>query len=111
MANKVTFQKPPEPTFLAQFKQKVGYKETAALSDKFATKRAAGEENESDEDDEMKFLSEDRKDGSGPVVVKLKKNDMTEEEARIYTEFTRRKRKSDTNVQSSTEESEATKGN
>lgn len=114
MASKVTFQKPPEPSFLAQFKQKVGYKESPALSDKYAANRAPGaheegNSNESDGDDEMKFLSDERKDDEGPVVVKLKKNDMTEEEARIYAEFRNRKRKSDLNSESG-REPDATKG-
>jgi hypothetical protein len=96
MANKVTFQKPSEPSFLAQFKKKVGYRETAALSDKFAAKKGtgeAGEENDSDDDHEMKFLTDETRNEEGPVVVKLKKNDLTEEEAKIYAEFRQRKRK------------------
>ena len=113
MANKVTFQKPSEPSFLAQFKQKVGYREAPALSEKFAAKRGAGEfedENDSDDHDEMKFLTDETRSEEGPVVVQLKKNDMTEEEAKIYTEFRQRKRKSDQSSGTLSGELEATNG-
>lgn len=67
-----------EPSFLKKFKERVGYKEQATISDKF-----------SDEEDHLKDQSDENErenESEGPVIVVLKPGDLTAEEVAKFKE-------------------------
>ncbi|XP_027728191.1 uncharacterized protein KIAA1143 homolog isoform X2 [Vombatus ursinus] len=68
--NQVSYVRPPEPAFLARFKQKVGYKEGPTVeTKKIQPEIPEGDDDRSDNEDEQ------------PQVVVLKKGDLSAEEA------------------------------
>lgn len=67
-STKVGFTKPPDPSFIRQMKEQVGYREPDVLADK--TRREEGGQAED---------REDRED-EAPTVVVLGKHDLTEEQ-------------------------------
>ncbi|XP_066289801.1 uncharacterized protein KIAA1143 homolog isoform X2 [Branchiostoma lanceolatum] len=68
----VSFSKPSEPSFIRQFKERVGYKEGPDIN----TKKAAEKPSEEEEED----VRDDREDEK-PTVVVLGTGDLTQEEA------------------------------
>lgn len=69
----VSYEKPHEPSFLKEFKQRIGYQEPPTIDSKRAMIRI-----DDDNDDEQ----EDRED-ERPTVVLQKQDDLTEAEAKI----------------------------
>ncbi|XP_020843010.1 uncharacterized protein KIAA1143 homolog [Phascolarctos cinereus] len=66
--NQVSYVRPPEPAFLARFKQKVGYKEGPTVETKKIQPEIPEGDDRSDNEDEQ------------PQVVVLKKGDLSAEE-------------------------------
>ncbi|XP_028392281.1 uncharacterized protein KIAA1143 homolog [Dendronephthya gigantea] len=74
----VKYVQQDEPSFLKKFKERVGYKEQANISDKFSDE-VDRLKNESDE-------NEQENENEEPVVVVLKPGDMTAEEVAKFKE-------------------------